>query len=821
MRAMTGPRAILLCVATVLTLAVAATGVPMTMAQKAKPPAGGSGRHALLVGVTKYPNLEKRFELQGPANDVLLMRDLLLKHFGFRPEDIVVLAEHQGPDRLPTRANIEKEFKRLATAAQSGDQVVILLGGHGSQQPEDPNSKDPEPDGLDEIFLPRDVGKWDGATGKVKNAIIDDELGDWLKAIQAKKASVWIVFDACHSGTMTRGVNEHVRQANPDQALGVPKEALQKAREDAARRDAAKPKTEATRGGGPPPARPQNATPGGVVAFYACQDTEVTVEQDMPANSADARPYGLLTYTLVQVLTKAAEAGSRPLTYDELAQRIQAHYASLGRTSPTPLIEGRNEERDREVLGTKVWAGRSKILLERKGSTLGVTAGALHGLTTGSVLAVYPRPGDKGDDKMLGHVRITRLKTLDAEVEPCAYDDVPARAELPAGGRCEVVFVDYGSQRLRIAADPADDTGKPLTAAQRKQLSDALARVTADKVLPVEIVPDLAKADWLLRLRAGQMHLLPAAEWSRAGSDAGKPPLFGPYPADEDLKKSLDQIARIEALKKLAGASSEGGSSGDAVKVDVEILRFENEADKKGTLLARGNDGLTVYEGDIVGLRLRNPNRFAVDVTVLYITSDYGLVSMYPEGGQINRLLPDAADLTARNQISPPFGLENIVVVAVKAKVQTKPADFSFLAQPPLTRVSERAVDKQSPLEQLVKTAAFGQGNTRGIRRTAAAEYSLRLTPWRVVPGKRPAARQGSQDKPGGARVVFLSHCNAVGVITNRPVGVAPPLALQEPDHASHSNPTMARRRGRDSNPWPGPGGPAGATGTRGRADLP
>ena len=31
-------------------------------------------------------------------------------------------------------------------------------------------------DGLDEIFLPRDVEKWDGATGKVVNAISAEEL---------------------------------------------------------------------------------------------------------------------------------------------------------------------------------------------------------------------------------------------------------------------------------------------------------------------------------------------------------------------------------------------------------------------------------------------------------------------------------------------------------------------------------------------------------------------------------------------------------------------------------------------------------------------
>src|SRR5437660_12600095 len=84
-------------------------------AQKAAPAKG----HALLVGCSHYPNLEERYQLKGPANDVLLMRDLLVKQFGFAAENIALLAEHAGKDRLPTRANIEKEFRRLGEVAKA------------------------------------------------------------------------------------------------------------------------------------------------------------------------------------------------------------------------------------------------------------------------------------------------------------------------------------------------------------------------------------------------------------------------------------------------------------------------------------------------------------------------------------------------------------------------------------------------------------------------------------------------------------------------------------------------------------------------------
>src|SRR5947209_4341962 len=84
-------------------------------------------RHALLVGCTKYPGLGEKFWLTGPGNDVIMVRDLLLKQFAFSPDHVMTLSEKEGEmkgaDRYPTRANIEREFKRLAKVARAGDQV--------------------------------------------------------------------------------------------------------------------------------------------------------------------------------------------------------------------------------------------------------------------------------------------------------------------------------------------------------------------------------------------------------------------------------------------------------------------------------------------------------------------------------------------------------------------------------------------------------------------------------------------------------------------------------------------------------------------------
>ena len=193
-------------------------------------------RLVLLVGAARYPNLDKRMWLDGPENDAALLATFLrYAPFNVPESDITVLAGW--PDdaaKRPTKANIARAFQRLAQSAKPGDLVFIAMAGHGSQQPSSKSLAE-EPDGLDELFLPADVGKWDGKAGAVKNAIADSEIHAWLDAIRKTGAFVWIMFDSCHSGTMTRGGSfERARELRPED-LGIPDEAIRAANAGAAR----------------------------------------------------------------------------------------------------------------------------------------------------------------------------------------------------------------------------------------------------------------------------------------------------------------------------------------------------------------------------------------------------------------------------------------------------------------------------------------------------------------------------------------------------------------------------------------------------------
>src|SRR5690348_12307864 len=83
--------------------------------------AAACGRRALLVGCGQYANPSIR-PLEGPVNDVRLMKEVLVERCGFSPDEIATLAGAAHASDAPTRANIEREFHRLQAAVKKDDQ---------------------------------------------------------------------------------------------------------------------------------------------------------------------------------------------------------------------------------------------------------------------------------------------------------------------------------------------------------------------------------------------------------------------------------------------------------------------------------------------------------------------------------------------------------------------------------------------------------------------------------------------------------------------------------------------------------------------------
>jgi len=466
-----------------------------------------------------------------------------------------------------------------------------------------------------------------------------------------------------------------------------------------------------------------------------------------------------MTYTLVQIVKGA----KRPLTYRELVQRIHGQYVAWGRGFPTPLVEGTDQ--DRELLGTREWPDRSQILLRHDDDGWKINAGAIHGLTKGSILAVYPLADRADADRLLGYARVCQLGALAAQVESCAFDKMPG-AELPMAGRCRVAFTDFGIQRLRVALDgPAN----PLV----RQALEALGKAPNSLIQPVE---DGLHADWLVRTEGDKVFLAPAIDVR--GHD-GWSPRFGPAAVDDRLASWLqDHLTRIARARNLvaltATAGAEPVSDEQGVSCDIELLRFANTAPAtKGAVVRWESNGLQLQAGEVIAFRLTNRSRHSVDATLLFVDAGYGIAAFFPDADltTANRLAPGKSLITPRAKVTAKTtGLEHMIAIAVKVKGDEQPLNFRCLTQPTLQQAQDRSVGERqrgvdSPLGQLFQQALFGEGQARGLTPVALHDYSLRLVSWQLpaagtaAPNPRTVAGPAS---PAAAAAASDAHTAAV-----------------------------------------------------------
>lgn len=169
-------------------------------------------KRALLVGINHYAQSYVP-PTPGAEEDALAMRELLIKRYGFRAEEIKLLLGKEA-----TAANIVAGFRKLLIAeTEPGDQVFFHYSGHGSRVPDDDGD---EADGFDEVLAPFDVAQ-QGADS-YSNLIRDDQLGLLIGDLKGRQAV--LVFDSCHSGTISRAPGNATANTTKPRYLPVPAE---------------------------------------------------------------------------------------------------------------------------------------------------------------------------------------------------------------------------------------------------------------------------------------------------------------------------------------------------------------------------------------------------------------------------------------------------------------------------------------------------------------------------------------------------------------------------------------------------------------------
>ncbi|WP_112311576.1 caspase family protein [Pseudogemmobacter bohemicus] len=625
-------------------------------------PALARENYALLIGASDYPNIEKRWSLKGPKNDMDLVANYLLTEapVPFAPENVTVLTDKDGADPA-TLGNIRAAFADLTAKALPGDFIYLHLSGHGTRAPA--LDTEAEPDGLDELFLPVDIGPWNNQVSAVENALVDDEIGQLLDGLRAKGADVWIVLDSCYSGTATRAIETGdevvMRQLDPA-ALGISEEMI----------DAAIDRAEtASRGVGGEAAggvsfMPKETTPpaagvepGSLVAFYAAQSTEMTPEMRLPRGAPDRKSQGVFTFTLFETLAEYPGA-----TYGQVAQEVLRKYALRGTAKSTPLFEGN--------LDQVVFGGEARERVSQWPATVTETgftlnAGTLHGLAVGTELAVMGAAAD-GNDKALGMVKVTAADTFTATTDRFA-GAVPEGVWLRRKGAeldfaLTIALPPDGSAPALALAEAMDE----LREISGPRLNFVKAGSEADLALAVLPDSDTPDALWIL----------PGTGLAESEVQAPKVETAGIAPGDlaGNLQEKLTAIAKAVNLMKLGAALGPANGPG-ALDVEIEVLT-RNAEDR--TL--RGLPLIPVPElvtNDEVHVLAKNNMDQPVDVNVLYIGADYSITHFYA-----GRLHP--GDVIKKGLFAiggETMGRERMLVVMTPAASHSKVEDLSWLAQ--------------------------------------------------------------------------------------------------------------------------------------------
>ncbi len=350
-------------------------------AQTVRPTAPGEGQEqpkkiALLIAIQNYPDKvnDKFGKLQGPLNDINLVKKTLIDNLGFPEEEIRVLRDAEA-----THEAIVREFDEwLIQRAGPDTEVLFWFCGHGSRVPDRSGR---EQDGLESSFLAYD-SRLDGRDGSYD--IVDDELHSLLHALTKKTERITLVTDACHSGSSFRGGIQAgaFRGVEAGQVEWEPKliqsfwpAALELLDDDDDSR---------------------SDLQGKYFHVSACSNSQRAWEIQVPGENG-VQHFGGLSYFLAHALRDAKPSD----TYYTVSRRAAVAVSSYIKNQSV-WYEG---AKDRQLFGGEIKARpdgfQARAIDDRR---LSIEAGSLHGLVNGARLEVV-----NSENQVLGQAIISIL----------------------------------------------------------------------------------------------------------------------------------------------------------------------------------------------------------------------------------------------------------------------------------------------------------------------------------------------------------------------------------------------------------------------------
>lgn len=630
---------------------------------------GTARKVALLVGINAYEDSRIRV-LRGGLNDVEKMWDVLVGGFDFPPGHICVLRNEEA-----TRDGILAAVRNhLVANARPGDVVVFYYSGHGAQVLDQAGGD--EPDGLDETIVPYDSNM------SGDRDIRDDTINELIREVAGKTENVTFIFDACSSGSASRGAGLEKRV---DRGL-TPRGA--------------------SRGAEPRSSQMKEGDGPEYTLIAAALSAELAREHE----ADNGVVYGALTYFLTDALSRAPKGTE--LTYrdvmDVVTQNVTAHHRYQH-----PQLEGRA---DRVVFGVGELPQQKFVLVtpaEEDERGVFLEAGRIQGVSEGSVFEIFPRGSRKFEPPEVALAKATVVEALPRRSKAVLDRDTSIE---PASRAVERKH-KYGKRRLFVRFESPEGS--------------ALLRSIQD---------DLTQFDFVHIANGGERyHLLVEHLGDDITIEAADSGFVARIPAGRsDARRAV--VAGVKIWAKWFNVLSIHNPS-PAPNVQIRF-RVEAETSRGAPRLPFAHVGrpdAELYEGEIIKCVIESRASTNLYLTMLDLSTDGTVGHVYPENG-MQLILPRGETLVLRLGTFVPPARDSVTDV-LKVFATASPLDFSFVEQQPLSRGERETTPVGSdPLEELVAEAALGaRGPTDPVRLDlwTSAERVIRVV-------RRPGAPSGN-----------------------------------------------------------------------------
>ena len=625
------------------------------------------------MAISKYPANSGWGELSS-INDVKLIKEALLRQ-GFKEQNIAVITDKQA-----TLAGMKAAFdKFLIQRAQPGDIAVFHFSGHG-QQIEDDNGD--EADGLDESIIPYDAPLHyrPGAD----NHFRDDLLGQKLATLRSKlgeKGNLLVIVDACHSGTMTRGVG---RKRGTNEIYASPAFKTKQGTMVRTITDDAYNVISAAKGMAP------------MACFFASSPEESNQEAVLP----DGTGAGSLSLAFSRALSNS----EKNTTYRGLFDNIKVEMSSLV-SRQTPLAEG---DLDYVLFGGKGF-GKPLYFTITKDTvtkTLTIPVGKIYGIFSNTTLKLYKADTrDTANASLLAHALITDAGEYSSEIK---LDKVIPDAQLK-NAWVYLDQVNFGDLGVKVKINVSN----PAISNRVTELFNKINQATL-----VDNAADLFIVSGMNSFSSDSIYLVNGAEMVVLQVDKN----LDSRALYNLLSVKIGDYARANYLRKLSLSNID-------YKVTVEFVplkcvancstpRSSEYADVSIKTKSDQSGNISFKDGDKFRLNITNHS----DQKILY----YSVIDIQPDN-IVNVLIPGRIDQAEEFRIlqgqtvklekiftiGPPYGLDVLKVIASDV-----PLDLRNIFQSRATKSIRGG--PHNPFETLVAGTFKAEGtNRRGPKEEA------------------------------------------------------------------------------------------------------